>query len=100
MEVSEAELQSHLEHTLACKSRLTHVVRVTESFDGRLVWDGTVCVFELWDHPTAALGYAWSSSIDSQERRFHAVLGLPPINSAEEAVRAAIISESKAKDKE
>jgi hypothetical protein len=79
MQVSEVELQTHLEHTLACKSRLTHVVGVTESFDGRIAWDGTVCVFELLDHPTAALGYAWSS-IDSQRPRFHAVLGIPPIN--------------------
>ena len=54
-------------------------------------------VFDLSDHPTAARAYAWSSPIEgSTMRRFYAALHVPPIESAADAVRAAIVAEHKA----
>ena len=96
MEVSEAELQRHIEQTFHCKSRLKGGERVHEDYEGGLVWDVIVYIFELIGHPTAALGYAWSASADDSTRRsLYAVPGVPPANSARDAVRTAIVAESK-----
>ena len=47
-------------------------------------------------HPTASVCYAWSSPIEGSDRRsFYAVLGVPPINSAVDAVRAVIVADEK-----
>jgi hypothetical protein len=70
------------------------VVAVREAFEGQLVWEGLVHVFELKGHPTATRAYAWSSPIEgSTKRRFYAVLHVPPISSPADAVRAAIVEE-------
>jgi hypothetical protein len=63
------------------------VVAVREAFEGQLVWEGVVHVFELKGHPTATSAYAWSSPIEgSTKRRFYAVLHVPPISSPADAV--------------
>ena len=56
---------------------------------------GHVEVFELHGHSGANLAYAWSYVVDEKtgRRKFHAVLGIPPINSAVDAVRASIAAE-------
>ena len=67
-----------------------------QAFDGKTVWEGVVHVFDLAEHPTATRAYAWSSPIEgSTKRRFFAVLHTARINSPLEAVRAAIVAESK-----
>ncbi len=74
----------------------THIesVRVTETFQGKTVWDGTVEVFKLWRHPKAIYAYAWAHGTDKDgEIRHVAVLKMHPINSAQDAVRAAIVQE-------
>jgi hypothetical protein len=77
----------------------THVesVPVTERFQGQTVWDGIVEVFDLKDHPTAIRAYAWAHDTDdpNSPRRHVTVLHMHPIKSAQDAVRAAIIQESK-----
>ena len=73
-------------------------VPVRESFQDSVVWDGTVQVFDLEDHPSATRAYAWSSPIKgSSKRRFYAVLHLGGIRSPLDAVRAAIVAEEKSK---
>jgi hypothetical protein len=62
--------------------------RVIEQFDGAVVWDGMVLIFDLKGHPTASRCYAWSV-----EGRVTAVLHTPPVDSPRAAVRAAIVSE-------
>lgn len=58
------------------------------------MWEGVVHVFGLEDHPKANRAYALSSPIEGNEkRRFFAVLHIPPVTSAVEAVRAAIVQE-------
>lgn len=78
-------------------SESTHVksVPVTETFQGRTVWDGVVEVFRLHDHPKAEHVYAWSHNTDNpQEQKRHVVvLHIGPITSPLAAVRAAIVQE-------
>jgi len=76
----------------------THVgsVAVKEMFDGTLVWDGIVEVFDIIGHAKASRVYAWAHNADSSEgkkRRQIAVLHIPPVISPETAVRAAIVQE-------
>ncbi len=69
-------------------------MRVREEYEGQLVWDGDVYVFDLTDHPTAKVAYGWSDPVPgSDRRRFYAVLHTGPVDSPEKAVRAAIVSE-------
>ena len=87
-----AELRKAVERLHGGGARLVQSVAVSESFDGKSVWDGVVHIFELNGHPTASRAYAWSSPIEgSSERQFFAVLNIPPITSPVEAVRASVM---------
>ena len=66
---------------------------VRETFRGKTVWEGMVDVFAVMGHPKASLAYAWSHETDEGGRRYVAVLGVPPVNSALDAVRASIAAE-------
>ncbi|MEW6386886.1 MAG: hypothetical protein AB1491_05145 [Thermodesulfobacteriota bacterium] len=71
-------------------------VVVVEKFGEETVWSGVVSVFGLKGHPQADKCYAWSSPIEgSTKRRNYAVLHIPPIDSAEKAVRASIVHDLK-----
>jgi len=74
------------------RSRLIDRERVVEQFEGAPVWEGDVLVFELIDHPTARRCFAWE--IDG---KVTAVLALPPIESARDAVRAPLVAEYRAR---
>lgn len=76
-----------------CESRWLEAVAVTETFEGRTVWSGTVQVFDLEGHPEATRCYAWSHVTDEGKTRYVAVLHVPPVDSPETAVRAAIVQE-------
>jgi hypothetical protein len=92
------QLKSAVESQHGGRAALLQSVPVSESFNGKLVWEGVVHVFDLKDHPNATRAYAWSSPIEgSNRRRFFAVLHVPPINSPQDAVRAAIVAEHKSK---
>jgi hypothetical protein len=94
MEVDSEQLRQAVELQHKCVARFTCVESVSETFLGAAVWDGVVHVFDLSGHPTAARAYAWSSPIEgSDKRRFYAVLHVPPVRSAADAVRAAIVEE-------
>jgi hypothetical protein len=43
-------------------------------------------------HPKAGLAYAWSVPTDDGGRSYMAVLGVPPIQTAADAVRAVIVA--------
>jgi hypothetical protein len=71
-------------------------VAVRETFNGAVVWDGEVQVFELRGHALASRAYAWShESGPGGKRRFVAVLHEGPIDSPVKAVRAAIVASAK-----
>jgi hypothetical protein len=98
IEVVAIELKRAVETQHGCTATFVQSVPVKEAFEGATVWEGVVHVFQIHGHPKASKAYAWSSPIEgSDKRRFFAVLHVPPITSPVEAVRAAIIAESKAK---
>src|SRR3984885_14618905 len=92
------ELQRAVERMHTCKATLSQSVPVSETFEGKTVWEGVVHVFDLKGHMTATRAYAWSSPIEgSDKRRFFAVLHEGPVKSPADAVRAAIVVEQRAK---
>jgi hypothetical protein len=96
IEVTADQLKCAVEAQHGCMATLAQSVPVTETFEGKTVWEGIVHVFDLTGHLTANRAYAWSSSIEeSDKRRFFAVLHQGPVTSPVEAVRAAIVAESK-----
>jgi hypothetical protein len=98
MKESVDDLRKCIERLHHCEARLSHVSEVSESFQGMPAWQGVVCVFDLTGHPTATRAYAWSSPIEgSTKRRFYAVLHVPPVASAADAVRAAIVQDYREK---
>jgi hypothetical protein len=76
----------------------THVesVPVKETFKGETVWEGVVEVFDLANYPAPRV-YAWTHKTDDPGHpiRHVTVLHRHPIQSARDAVRAAIIQESR-----
>jgi hypothetical protein len=93
-----AALGSAIENMHGGKATLAQSVPVSESFEGKPVWEGVVHVFDLDGNPSATRAYAWSSPIEgSTKRRFFAVLHIPPIDSPSAAVRAAIVQEHRQK---
>jgi hypothetical protein len=67
-------------------------VPVVETHEGQTVWAGEVQVFAV-EHPKASRIYAWSRETEARKRRFHVVLGIPPVTGAERAVQVAVLSE-------
>jgi hypothetical protein len=76
-----------IQATHSAKAKLLAHEMVHESFKGDPVWEGEVLVFELLDHPSAHLCYAWE--VDGIVT---AVLGEGPVKSAADAVRASIMA--------
>lgn len=78
-------------------AQATHVetVPVVEEFQGETVWQGEVEVFDIRGHPKAKRCYGWGYSTDDDQRRYVAVLELPPVTSPQTAVKAAIVAEIK-----
>lgn len=88
------ELQNAIRAVHGCESERVGRVRVYETFDGKTAWEGTVYVFKLIGHPKAKLCYAWSAEEDGQTK-VTTVLGIPPVSSAETAVKVAIASKAR-----
>lgn len=90
------ELRKAVERLHGCTAQFIEAIGVTETFQGKTVWKGIVHVFEIAGNPAATRCYSWSSPIEgSTKRKFFAVLHIPPVGSAQDAVRAAIIQEHK-----
>ena len=77
-----------------CYATYVETVPVVEEFQGETIWQGDVEVFDLVGHPKATRGYGWGY-VETEEggRRYFTVLELPPVESPQNAVRAAIRSE-------
>ena len=72
-------------------------VPVREEWEGRVVWDGVVEVFDLVNHPTVTRCYAWRHETNDGKMRIVTVLHAPPVDSPQAAVRASIVAEFKKK---
>jgi hypothetical protein len=90
------DLKRAIENLHNCSASYVEDVTVSEHFGVDTVWEGTVSIFKLKGHPKATKCYAWSSPIKGKtKRRYYTVLEIPPIDSAEKAVRASIVSDYK-----
>lgn len=90
-----AELKRAVELTHGCSALHNGTVPVREFFQGKLIWDGEVEVYDLTGHPKATRCYAWGYPEENgKPGQIEAitVLELPPVTSPLTAVRAAIAS--------
>ena len=85
-------LQQAIRDLHGLDSEYIESVPITETFQGKTVWQGTVDVFRVRGHPEATHAYAWSYKTENGEIRHVAVLGVPPINSPQNAVQAAVMA--------
>ena len=92
-------LQEAIRKRFCSEAQHVESVPVSETYWGKIVWDGTVDVFTLTGHATArrpyALGHALRDTGD--EVRIVTVLGLPSIDSPLKAVRVSIVADAKKK---
>jgi hypothetical protein len=90
-------LQLAIEHLHDCGATWRKTVTVHEVFRGKTVWQGEVEVFDLHGHDKAKRCYAWShlDGKNDERTRFVAVLEIPPVVSAETAVRVQIVKDVK-----
>lgn len=89
------ELQDVIRRLHGVEAKHVESIPIKETFRGQTVWEGAVEVFELIGHPSAKRLYAWSHETDDpkEPRRHVTVLHAHPIQSARDAVRAAIVQE-------
>ena len=90
-------LKLAVEHLHKCGAHHQRTVSVHEKFNGETVWQGDVEVFGITGHQKAQRCYAWShlEGDDDSGERFVAVLEIPPVESAETAVRVQIVKDRK-----
>ena len=90
-------LQVVVQQLHGCGAVHRATVPVHEVFRGQTVWQGNVEVFDLHGHPKAKRCYAWShlDGPNDERTRFVAVLEIPPVVSAETAVRVQIVKDVK-----
>jgi hypothetical protein len=93
-------LQNAIRLLHSCGSRHLSTAAVTEQFQGKTIWDGEVEVFELIGHPQAKRCYAWVYDGDDGKQHLTAVLELPPVDSPQTAVQAAIVKQVRDEGKE
>ncbi len=86
-------IQQAVEAMHGCKAVHEQSIPVIERFGKETVWEGVVGSFALTGHPKAKRCYAWSYQ-DGAETGYVGVLELPPVDSPQTAVRAAIASGS------
>ena len=92
------ELKRGVESQQGGTATFVESAAVKETFEGKTVWEGVVHVFDLDGHPGAMRTYAWFTPVEgSAKRQFFAVLHLGFIRSPQDAVRAAIMAEHRAK---
>jgi hypothetical protein len=91
------ELKAKIRLLHGCEGTHRQTVPVKEVFQGKIVWDGDVEVFDLTGHAKAKRCYAWGYANDKQPDRLDvvAVLEIPPVVSPETAVKVAIAAEAK-----
>lgn len=77
-----------------CESLHVESVPVKEVFENQIAWEGMVEVFDLVGHPEAKRAYAWTYG-DGDQNKTVAVLELPPVDSAQSAVKVAIASKAR-----
>jgi hypothetical protein len=88
------KLKEAIETMHHCTARHVASEPVIELFNGEVAWDGVVETFELGGHPKAKRCHAWSFDDEKGETQYTTVLELPPVDSAESAVKVAIAAQA------
>ncbi|MGD1020879.1 MAG: hypothetical protein ABSA12_16345 [Verrucomicrobiia bacterium] len=90
-------LQVAIEKAFGCRAEHNRTVHIEENFQNAVVWIGDVEEFLLTGHATARHAYAWGHAMKptGKEVRVVTILGLPPVDSPRNAVRASIIADAK-----
>jgi hypothetical protein len=96
-----ARLQVAISQLHNCGATWRESVPVHEVFRGKTLWRGEVEVFDLTGHPKAKRAYGWShpEGDDNAGERFVAVLEIPPVESAQTAVKISIVADIKSNEK-
>jgi len=76
-----------VEHLHQCGAVWVESVPVHEVFRGKTVWQGNVEVYTLTGHPKAKRCYGSSYG---EPEQFITILELPPVDSAEAAVKVGV----------
>jgi hypothetical protein len=92
------ELQDAIRRLHGVESEYVETVTVVEEFEGQIMWEGDVSVFKVIGHPQTDTAYAWKD-YQEDKKRYVAVLKLPPVNSPQLAVRAAVVATIRAGQK-
>ena len=79
------DFECAIESAFAAKSRLLARERIYEAFAGTVAWAGELLLFELLDHPSAHLCYAWEA-----DGQIITVLREGPVQNGWKAVRAVM----------
>ena len=88
-------IQSAIKAQHGCDSRHVESVPVHEVFQGQTAWQGTVEVFDLTGHNKAKRVYAWQYQDDDNRTKTVTVLEIPPVDSAQTAVKVAIAAKGR-----
>ena len=94
------QLQMVIRQLHNCDAEHVNSEPVKETYQGETVWEGEVEVFTVKGHPRAQRAYAWSYNRGSNNETFTAVLEIPPVKSALDAVKVSIIAATKKQYKE
>ena len=89
------ELGDVIRHLHGAKAKHIESVPVTETHQGKIIWDGVVEVFKLTGHPKTDKVYAWMHDTDDPKhpKRHVTVLHIPPVVSPQTAVQAVIVQD-------
>ena len=85
-------LQQAIRDLHGLESDFVRIEPVHETFQGKTVWEGDVKVFRVRGHPQAHYAYAWTREDADGTKHHVAVLGVPPIDSPQKAVQAAVMA--------
>ena len=88
------QLKDAIRATHGCESLYVKSVPVKEVFEGKTARQGTVEVSDLIGHPKAKRTYGWNYR-DGDQNKTLAVLGIPPVDSPQSAVKVAIASKAR-----
>jgi hypothetical protein len=87
------KIKKAVEKAAECRAKYLESTVVVEALRSQIVWEGVVEIFTLHGHPKAKRAYGWQTGVGT-DAQFTAVLGIPPVNSPNTAVRAAIAAKA------
>ncbi len=89
------EIKHAIKQLHGCESVHVATTAVKEVFKGQTAWEGEVETFTLQNHTRAKRAYAWGYSNGLGGLEVVAVLEIPPVESPQTAVKAAIVAQAK-----